>query len=406
MHVLVIGAGPSGTRCAERIAGHGGARVTLVGAEPALPYDRVSLSKLLLGAAPGALVTHDMPALERLGIRYLSGTAIASIDRAARAAFTAAGERLAYDRLVLATGSQAVRLPLPGAHLHGVVPYRDLADIGVMRRACRLGGPAVVIGGGLLGLEVAVALAGLGMEVTVLHAVGWPMERQLDREAGLLLTRYLESRGVRFVMPAKTAAVLGDGAAEAVLLGDGTKLPARLVVMSVGVRPEVSLARAAGLPVNRGILVDDAMRTEDPAVYAVGECAEHRGAVCGLVAPAFAQAEAAAAAIRGEAAAYVPRTDAAALKVSGVSVWSAGEIAATDAESIVRRDEGLGHYRRLLLRDGRLVGAVLYGDTADAGLYFDLIISGRPVSAFRGALALGGAFLPGNGMADDLKDAA
>jgi len=231
---------------------------------------------------------------------------------------------------------------------------------------------------------------------TVVHAVDWPMERQLDAEAGALLARRIGGRGIRFAMPAHSVAIEGAGRAEAVRLSDGRRIPARLVVMAVGIRPSTDLARAAGLAVGRGIVVDAAMRTSDPRIHAIGECAEHEGRTIGLVAPALEQAEVAAAAISGESGAtWAPRADAAALKVSGTAVWSAGEVAAAGAEAITLRDEAQEEYRRLWLRDGRLVGAVLYGDTADSGFYLNLIASGRPVAAIRAALAFGPAYAEG-----------
>ncbi|MBR0656285.1 NAD(P)/FAD-dependent oxidoreductase [Plastoroseomonas arctica] len=395
MRVLVIGAGPAGTRCAVRIAERlPGTEIVLAGAESALPYDRIALSKVLEGRAEvGDIITHPVGVLRAKGIAYRPATRIVALDCVGRAAVTEKGERVGYDACVIATGSRAARLPLPGADLPGVLLYRDLSDVLAMRRAAMAGGPAVVIGGGLLGLEAAAGLAHAGMKVTVIHAVDWPMERQLDAEAGAMLARRLGARGIRFAMPAKTAAIAGDGRAEAVLLADGTRIPARLVVMSVGIRPETGLAAAAGLAMARGIVVDDQMRTSDPAVFAIGECAEHGGKLIGLVAPALEQAEIAAEAIAGGATAWAPRTDSAALKVSGTAVWSAGEIAPADAEVVTLRDEGTDAYRRFWLREGRLVGAVLYGDTDDSGFYLNLITSGCSVAPFRAALAMGPAYV-------------
>jgi nitrite reductase (NADH) large subunit len=262
-----------------------------------------------------------------------------------------------------------------------------------IRRHVVHGSRAVVIGGGLLGLEAAVSLSQLGARVTVVHAMGWPMERQLDAAAGALLARQLgATRALRFAMPAMTEAIEGRGHVAALRLADGGRIPCDLVVMAVGVRPAVALARATGLAVNRGILVDDAMRSSDPTILAIGECAEHRGTVCGLVAPALAMAEAAAATLAGDEAAYAPRPDPAALKVSGIAVWSAGEIAPADAEAVTLTDEEAGLYRRLWLRDGRLVGAVLYGDTADAPFYLDLMARDLPVAPFRASIAFGARF--------------
>lgn len=393
MRVLVIGAGPAGTRCAERLAERG-AEVTLAGAEPALPYDRVALGRVLSGEAEvPALITHSLSRLRALGIRYLPGTRIVRIDRAASLATTARGAALAWDRVVLATGSDAVCLNLPGASLPGVFAYRSLADVQAIRRAAAGGARAVVIGGGLLGLEAAASLSAAGARVSVVHALGWPMERQLDPAAGALLARELGARRLlRFIMPATTAAIEGEQSVSALRLADGSCIECDLVVMAVGIRPAVALAREAGLAVNRGIVVDDGMRSDDPRLLAIGECAEHRGQVCGLVAPALAMAEVAAATLAGEARAYAARPDTAALKVSGIAVWSAGEIAPPDAEAVTLSDEEAGLYRRLWLRDGRLVGAVLYGDTADAPFYLALIASGRPVAPFRARLAFGSLF--------------
>ena len=392
MKVLVVGAGPAGTRCALRIAARlPGAEVVLAGAEPALPYDRVALSRYLVGeVAQEALVTHSLADLRAAGLRYRPATPILRLDLAAREAVTAGGERIPYDRCVLATGSRAVRLPLPGAERPGVIPWRDLAESRRMVQLAREGGPAVVIGGGLLGLEAAAGLAARGMAVTVLHAVGWPMERQLDPEAGALLARRLRGRGLSLRMPAATAAIEGAERAEAVRLADGTHLPARLVVMAVGVRPNTDLARASGLAVGRGILADAAMRSSDPHVLAVGECTEVEGRLIGLVAPALEQAEIAAATIAGEAAAWAPRAESAALKVSGTQVWSGGEVAPADAEAVTLRAGET--YRRLWWRGDRLVGAVLYGDTAEAGFLQNLIASARPVAS-RAEAALGQAYL-------------
>jgi nitrite reductase (NADH) large subunit len=389
--LLVIGAGPAGMRCAERAASH--AEVTLVSAEAALPYDRVALGRLLAEEVePAALITHDSRRLRALGIRYMPSTRIEGLDPAGTAV-TSRGDALGFDRAVIATGSDAVRLPIPGAGLPGVFVYRSMADVQAMRRAAKGGARAVVIGGGLLGLEAAAALSALGARVTVVHALGWPMERQLDPAAGALLARQLgATRRLRFVMPARTEAIEGTDRVAALRLADGTRIPCELVVMAVGVRPNVALARAAGLKVERGIVVDDAMRSSAPRILAIGECAEHRGVVCGLVAPALAMAETAAAALRDAPARYAPRPDPAALKVSGIAVWSAGEVEPGDAEAITLSDEERGLYRRLWLRGGRLVGAVLYGDTADAPFYLDLIGSGRPVAPFRARLAFGAAF--------------
>jgi nitrite reductase (NADH) large subunit len=388
--VVIVGAGPSGARCAESLAARG-IGVTLIGAEPGHPYNRVALSKWLADdMTEAALVTHDAARLSVLGVRYLPGTRVAVVDRAAQVVTTEAGEVIGYDALVLALGAQAVRLALPGADLPHVRLYRTIADVREMIATAGGGGEAVVIGGGLLGLEAAAGLALRGMRVTVLHGADRLMNRQLDGVAAAMLAARLAEQGIAVRLGAATQAIEPDG----VRLTDGTKLPARIVVMAVGITPEVGLARAAGLAVERGIVVDDAMRTSDPDVFAVGECAQHRGTCCGLVAPALAQAEVAARAIAGEDAAYAPAPDGTALKVAGAPVWSGGDIAAEGADAVVFDDASAGEYRLLLVRDDRLVGAVLYGETSDAPFYLDLIVSGRTLGALRGVLAFGRLFAP------------
>ncbi len=388
MRVVVVGAGPAGLRAAG-LASVGGLDVTLLGAEHGDPYNRVTLSNLLAGdVEESGLLT---PAA--VGVQYRPGTRVASVDRDSGQVLLESGEALAYDRLVLATGSGAVRLPLPGADLPGVLLYRTLADVRAMLAAAEAGGRAVVIGGGLLGLEAAAGLARRGMQVTVVHAVDRLMERQLDPGGAAHLARRLAGQGVSLALAASTRAITGTDRAEGVELADGRVLPADLVVMAVGIRPETGLARQAGLAVGRGILVDDAMRTSDPDILAVGECAEHRGLCCGLAAPALAQAAVAAATLLGRHEAYNPAEDSTALKVAGAAVWSAGEPVAADADSLVLDDGDLGHYRHLLLRDGRLVGAVLLGETGDAPWYLRLIRDGDDVSGLRHALPFGPAFI-------------
>jgi nitrite reductase (NADH) large subunit len=389
--VVVVGAGPAGARCAERAAAHG-CTVTLIGEEPGAPYDRVALSRYLAREIEAeTLITHPAPVLRSAGIAHLPGRRVTGIDRVARSIRFAEGAYLDYDILVLATGARPIMLPLPGADLPGVLAYRTRADVDAMIAAAETGGTAVVIGGGLLGLEAAAGLAARGMGVTVLHAVDRVMERQLDHEAGARLARHLAAIGINVLTQARTVAINGTTSVESVALADGTILPAGIVVMAVGIRPEITLAAAGGLAVNRGITVDDAMRTSDPAILACGECAEHAGQCIGLVLPALAQATVAAATAAGLPACYVPDPDGAALKVAGAPVWSAGDIADTSADSIVLSDPA-GPYRRLLLRDDRLVGAMLYGETSDAAWYMRLIREAAPLGAARATLPFGPAY--------------
>lgn len=386
---VIIGAGPAGARCAERL-GRRGADVTLIGAEAGSPYNRVALSQLLAGdIGEAALVTHTDRQLADLRVMHRPGTRVVAIERAAKRLLLADGTYIPYGTLVLALGAEPVRLRLPGADLPGVLAYRTLGDVRAMIAAAEIGGVAVVIGGGLLGLEAAAGLARRGMRVTVVHAVGRLMERQLDDPAARLLRRRLADQGVMTVLGAASAAIEGTDRVEAVRLSDGRRIAAELVVVAVGIRPNAELAREAGLHVARGIVVDAAMRTSDPDVLAIGECAEVDGQCCGLVAPVLAQAEVAARTILGEAARYAPESDATALKVAGAGVWSAGAVEADGAEPIVLHDEDAGQYRRLLVRDGRLVGAMLYGETADAPWYLNLIATRRDLGALRAFLPFG-----------------
>ncbi len=363
--------------------------VTLIGAEPTHPYNRVALSQLLAGDLQDVdLITHHPDRLRSANITWRPDTLVAALDRTERQAVLPSGERIPYDALVLATGAQPVRLPLPGADGPQVLLYRTLDDVQRMIAHAAQGGDAVVIGGGLLGLEAAAGLARRGMSVTVLHGSDRLMERQLDAGAALLLERRLGDLGIAVVKQARTVAIEPD----AVVLADERRIPARIVVLAVGIRPHAELARAAELPCNRGVLVDDTMRTADPAIWAIGECAEHAGQCVGLVKPSIAQAEVAASAILGGDARYVPVSDATALKVAGAGVWSAGDIEGENP--IVLDDAESGQYRRLVIRDDHLVGAVLYGEVGDAPWFLRLITERRPIGLARTTLPFGPAFQP------------
>jgi nitrite reductase (NADH) large subunit len=369
--------------------------IAVIGAEPRRAYNRVLLSSLLAGEVEERDIELKPASWWReRGVTTIFGRKVERIDRAASRVILDDGSYVAYDRLVLATGSDAIRLPLPGADLPGVLTFRDLADIERIRGRMKMGARAVVIGGGLLGLEAAYGLAKAGVQTSVVHLMDRLMERQLDAEAGALLRDAMQQRGIGVHLDAQTKAIVGDGKVEAVELGDGTRLPADLVIMSVGIRPQCDLARAAGLDVGRGVIVDDRMTTSDARIYALGECAEHRGVAYGLVEPAYEQARALAGALAGAVAAYEGSIIATNLKVYGVAVFSAGDFAgAAGAQSIVLRDRGLKTYRKLVLSRengaSRLIGCVLYGDAQDGLWYFELIKSGAPVDAFRDVLVFG-----------------
>ena len=329
------------------------------------------------------------------GIRLFTGDAITAIDRQAKTVTAASGLSVRYDRLLIATGSRPLAPPIPGLGLPGVCAFRNIADVDKMLAAARMHKRAVVIGGGLLGLEAAWGLKQRGMSVALIHLMPTLMERQLDAAAGQLLQRDLDRRGIAFFTDGQTEEILGSERAEGVQLADGRSIPADLVVLAIGIRPNIDLARAAELEVNRGIAVYDDMRTSDPDIFAVGECVEHRGQVFGLVAPLWDQAKVCAAQLAGdETAAFAAQALSTSLKITGVDVFSAGALMAADADDdeITLRDDSRGLYKKIVLRDGKLVGAVLYGDVADGQWYLRLMRDKADVSGLRERLVFGRAF--------------
>jgi nitrite reductase (NADH) large subunit len=320
------------------------------------------------------------------------GEAVTGIDREAKLVHGAKGP-VPYDKLVIATGSAPVMLPLPGADQDGVIAYRDLEDTERMM-ALQPGQRAVVIGGGLLGLEAAAGMAARGVEVTVVHLMGHLMERQLDPEAGALLRASLEAKGITVLLEAASAEITGaDGQVAGLRLQDGRHLPCDLLVMAVGIRPAVALAQEAGLRVDRGIVVDDQMRSSDPDILAVGECTEHRGTLFGLVAPLFDQAQVAAATLTGGSAMFREPSMSTKLKVTGCDLFSAGDFAEAEGrENILYRDPAHGVYKRLVIEGDRLVGAVLYGDTTDGPWFHRLISEAAPIGGIRSSRVFGPAY--------------
>ncbi len=369
--------------------------ITVFGAEAHPNYNRILLSGVLAGETRfDEIIEKDAAWYGARGIELKLGVRVTRIDRARRAVIADDGTSTPYDRLLLATGSQPVLPPLPGADLTGVISYRDIADTHAMIAAAARVRDAVVIGGGLLGLEAANGLSQRGMRVTVVHLMPWLMERQLDAPAAGMLQASLEARGIRFILGAQTKEILGyGGTTRAVRLSDGRELPADLVVFAVGIRPNVELARAAGLACERGVQVSDTMQTYDPRIYAVGECVAHRGVSYGLVAPLYDMARVCAQHLAGAAVfAYRGSIPATRLKVTGVDVFSAGEFAGgAGTEDIVYADAQRRVYRKLVLRDGRLAGAVMVGDAMDAAWYQELIESRRDVSGVRDRLIFGRA---------------
>lgn len=406
MHKLVIiGAGMASGRMLEYLldADPTAYDVTLFNAEPRGNYNRIMLSPVLSGEKSfKEIVTHDAAWYEANNITCRFAEKVTGIDRDRKVVIGEKGE-VPYDKLVIATGSAPFIIPLPGHDLDGVVTYRDLEDTNAMINAsAKPGCSAVVIGGGLLGLEAAAGLRLRGMTVTVLHIMGHLMERQLDETAGYLLKNDLERRGIKVLTQASTKTIQGDGKVEKVLLEDGTELPADIVVMAVGIRPAAQLGQDAGLDMGRAIKVDAQMVTSNPDILSVGECVEFEGALFGLVAPLYDQAKVAAKTLLGENDAFQLRELSTKLKVTGCDLFSAGDFAeGPNREDIVFRDPGRGIYKRLVIDDNRLIGAVMYGDTADSNWFFGLIKDATDIETMRDTLIYGPAFQRGEGAAAD-----
>jgi nitrite reductase (NADH) large subunit len=402
MKLVMVGNGMAGVRALEELLKLAPDLydITVFGAEPHPNYNRILLSPVLAGEQTlEQIVLNDWAWYRDHGITLHAGHTVTDIDRVRRVvrAQDAQGAvvEAAYDRLILATGSNPFMLPVPGRELAGVIAYRDIADTQAMIDAAARHRHAVVIGGGLLGLEAANGLARRGMKVTVVHVAPWLMERQLDEAAGGLLQRALEARGLKFLIGAQTEALLpaADGArVGAVRFKDGRETPADLVVMAVGIRPNTALAERAGLHVQRGVVVNDTLQTTtDPRIYAVGECAAHRGVAYGLVAPLFEQGKVLANHLAEFGIArYTGSLTSTKLKVTGIDLFSAGDFMGGEGcETIVMSDAAAGVYKKLVIKGDRLVGACLYGDTVDGSWYFKLLRDARPIGDIRDRLMFG-----------------
>lgn len=400
--LIIIGAGMAAGRALEHLfeVAPNAYDVTLFNAEPRGTYNRIMLSPVLSGDKVfDEIVTHTAEWYEENGVTPRFGEKIVNIDRSAQTVTSENGEVLHYDKLIIATGSNPFIIPLPGHDLNGVIAYRDLEDTNTMiALGDKPGAKAVVIGGGLLGLEAAAGLALRGVDVTVVHIMGHLMERQLDEAAGYLLRKALVDKGITVKCSANSKEILGEnGKVKALLLDDGTELPCDLLVMAVGIRPSVALAAEAGLATGRGIHVDDQMVTSDENILSLGECVEHNGDIFGLVAPIFDQAKVIAKTLAGEEAAFSNKEVATKLKVTGCDLFSAGDFADADGrEDIVFRDPARGVYKRLVIEDNRIVGAVMYGDTADGNWFFGLIKDREDISEMRDTLIFGPAYQGGS----------
>ncbi|QDI05622.1 NAD(P)/FAD-dependent oxidoreductase [Xanthomonas cerealis pv. cerealis] len=414
--LVVVGNGMAGIRTVEELLKlmPGMYDITVFGAEPHPNYNRILLSPVLAGEQQfDEIVLNPLAWYAEHGIHLHVGKEVTRIDRVKRKVIAADGTEAPYDRLLLATGSLPIVLPVPGKDLKGVIGYRDMHDTQTMIDTATRKRHAVVIGGGLLGLEAANGLKQRGMQVTVVHLADWLLERQLDPVAGQLLQRSLSERGLEFRLGTSTTELVGnaDGDVVAVKFSDGSEVPADLVVMAAGIRPNIALAQAAGIHCTRGIVVNDTLQTFDPRVYAVGECASHRGIAYGLVAPLFEQAKICANHLAGFGIGiYRGSVASTKLKVTGIDLFSAGDFMGGEgSEEIVLSDPAGGVYKKLVLKDDKLVGACLYGDTNDGAWYFQLLKDASPIGERRerlmfGESALGDAGTAGQDRASAMRD--
>jgi len=397
MKLVMVGNGMAGVRTLEELlkVAPDLYEITVFGAEPHPNYNRILLSPVLAGEQTlDEIILNPLTWYAEHGITLHTNKKVVDVNRQRRVVIASDGTEAEYDRLLIATGSQPFILPVPGKELDGVIAYRDIADTNCMIETARTHKHAVVIGGGLLGLEAANGLMQRGMDVTVVHIGPWLMERQLDEVAGKLLQASLQDRGLKFRLGAQTQALLGgdDGRVQAVQFKDGSQVPADLVVMAAGVRPNTELAEKIGLHCNRGIVATDTLQTvTDPRVYAVGECVAHRGIAYGLVAPLFEQGKVCANHLAHHGIGrYTGSQVSTKLKVTGIDLFSAGNfVGGEGTEEIVLSDPLGGVYKKLVLKDDKLVGACLYGDTVDGSYYFNLIREGLCVADQRDTLMFG-----------------
>jgi nitrite reductase [NAD(P)H] large subunit len=391
--LVIVGNGMAAARLVDELAktSLGRYAIAVIGDEPRLAYNRVLLSSVLAGET-GSHEIELRPAdwWRNRGVTVRYGYMATEIDVGRRELKIAGEESMEFSKLVLATGSTPLRLNVPGADLAGVHTFRDSRDVDLLLTLAAAKKRVVVVGGGLLGLEAAYGLAKAGAPVTLVHLMDRLMERQLDLPAAELLKTLVERKGIRILLNASTKCIHGDGHVEAVELADGSRIEADAVIFAAGIRPNVALAKEAGLAVNRGIAVNDCLQTSASDIFALGECAEHRGICYGLVEPAYEQARVLARHLAGKTAAYQGSVVSTNLKVSGVSVFSAGDfIGGKGSESLVLSDRKRGTYKKLVIADGRLTGAVLIGDTVDALWYLELIRNREKVAAIRTDMMFG-----------------
>lgn len=391
-HLVVIGNGMAGMRTVEELLQTAPDRydITVFGAEPHGNYNRVMLTPVLFGAKTvNDIMIHDFDWYRRHRITLHCGPdkTVVDVDRRRRLVLARDGTRVQYDKLLVATGSLPLLLDIPGRDVDGVMGFRDIADVATMIAKSASRRHALIVGGGLLGLEAANGLSQRGMRVTVVNRAGHILNKQLDRQAAGLLQRHMEAKGIAFRLDATVAEIASEnGHITQAKLSNGETLPADILVMATGVRPNIGLGQRIGLNCQHGIVVDDGLQTSDPAIYAVGECVQHRGEVFGLVAPVYQQARVCARRLAGEADVYRAALAATTLKVTGIELFSAGDIDAAGAEQQVLVDHGLGIYRKIVIDNDVVIGMVMYGDTSDNAWYLNLINNRTNIASIRDQL--------------------
>jgi nitrite reductase (NADH) large subunit len=396
--LVLIGNGMAGMRTVDELLKLAPDKfdITVFGAEPHGNYNRIMLSPVLAGDKTiDEIITHDLAWYEQNNITLHTDAKVTHIDRLNKHVETDTGITASYDKLLIATGSNPFMLPLPGADLEGVISFRDIRDVDTMIDTAKQYKKAVVIGGGLLGLEAANGLKIRGMDVTVVHLSSTLMNQQLDQTSAELMREELEASGLNFLMEHQTEALIGEQRVEKIRFKNGTEIDADLVVMAVGVRPNIELAKSSGLQCERGILVDDTLQTYSPNIYAVGECVQHRKQTFGLVAPLYEQAKVCANHLAEMGIAhYLTAPTATKLKVTGINLFSAGDfIGDEESESLIYADPARYVYKKLVLKDNKIIGVVLYGDTHDGNWYFSLLNEQQDISAMREFILFGQQFV-------------
>ncbi len=412
--LILVGSGMVGARFIERLLHEapGQYDIRVFNKEPTGGYNRIMLSPVLSGEKSlPEIMTHDHDWFEERNVHLQASTEIIGVDQQAKTVITDLGAVYAYDTLVIATGSKPFIIPVPGTDLPGVVTFRDTRDVKIMLELSDSSDlskqnkrqHAVVIGGGLLGLEAANGLMIRGMDVTVVHRGDVLMNMQMDRVSGELLQKSLEDKAMKFAMSANTAEIVGDTAVTGVKLADGQIIPADLVVMAVGIRPNVMVGKKLGLEINHGIIVNDQLQTSANDIYALGECVEHRGLLYGLVAPLYEQAQVLAETLAGKQSTYQGSFISTKLKVTGISLFSAGDFNdSEESESLVYKDLTQNIYRKIVLKDNKIQGAVMFGDVTGSNWIFDNLVEQNDMSAYRDTLVFGEGFQPSTDKANKI----